>query len=124
MERDFSVAYEILNLSGKIYHLIDYNKIKHTFPIVKIPEDCKVLFDFGFGGAVTRFRLLNDSETKFISFFLDGANALGFTDGSPYWEMFPTEDGDIDRVKVEDLQTLVDRAGDLLRSGGGALNDR
>jgi len=71
-------------------------------PSINFPKEWAIKIIPPFGNAVVRFRVNED-----ISVYLDCYDALGYV-GVPYWEMYPTKEGDTFRCDMNDIDELLD----------------
>jgi hypothetical protein len=64
----------------------------------------KVIPPFGF--AVARFLVSEDGKNS-VSIYLDCYDNLGYM-GEPYWELYPYENGDTFRCKLNEVNELIE----------------
>lgn len=76
-----------------------------TIPFIRFPSTWLVQMTPPFGGAMVRFRVADGGE-KEISVYLDMDDRLGCM-GEPYWEIYPSGDGDTERFYMNDTQGLI-----------------
>lgn len=73
-------------------------------PAIRFPRNWEVQVIPPFAGVLARFRVRHGQD--FILVYLDVFDTLGYF-GGPYWEVYPSFDGDPDRCAVENVGELV-----------------
>ena len=68
-----------------------------TAGLIEFPEGWKVKIIPPFGGAMGRFRVYNEDESRSVSVYMDCYDNLGYMGGKPYWEVYPTVEDDVAR---------------------------
>lgn len=94
---------------GLIHEMEDsfeWGKWMNEIPFIPIYKDWEIKVIPPFCGAVVRF-LVREPGGDDISVYLDCYDILGRF-GSPYWEIYPAADGDVERYKMEDVDGLLD----------------
>jgi len=84
---------------------MDSRRWMYEVPYLRFPVSWAVQVIPPFGGAVARFCVRNRSG-RVVSVFLDCYEKLGFF-GGPYWEIFPSADGEPERFAMEDVAGLM-----------------
>lgn len=84
----------------------EWEKWRNEIPFIPIYKDWEIKVIPPFCGAVVRF-LVREPGGDDISVYLDCYDVLGCF-GSPYWEIYPAADGDVERYKMEDVDGLLD----------------
>jgi hypothetical protein len=74
----------------------------NKIPQLQFPADWKIRIWPPFGGALIRFQV-NDK----ISVYLDVKDNLGSL-GMPYWEIYPTVDGETERFLMNETDELIE----------------
>jgi len=82
---------------------LGYHKYVDKMPYLKINSDWQIKVIPPFGGAMVRYRIRRKDVE--VSVYLDCHSMLGST-STPYWEMYPTEDGDAVRWDMDDIDGL------------------
>lgn len=84
----------------------DYEWRKWTteIPAFNFPSDWNVHITPPFGGAVARFRVTK-GEAR-VSIYLDCYDELGVV-GEPYWEIYPSVDGDVGRYLMNETEEVI-----------------
>lgn len=83
-----------------------YRKHGDTAGLIEFPEGWKIKIIPPFAGAMGRFRVYNNDESKSVSVYLDCYDSLGSV-GEPYWEIYPTIEDDCARFLMGDEDLLV-----------------
>lgn len=97
-----------LDLAGIAYECdraFEWKKWSNTVPFLKFDPEWEVQVIPPFGGAVVRFIVKQFDIT--ISVYLDCYNCLGGFGSGPYWEIYPADNGDVERVFMEDADGLI-----------------
>jgi len=84
---------------------MEYDRWMYENPYLRFPASWAVQVIPPFGGAVARFCVRNRSG-RVVSVYLDCYEKLGFF-GAPYWEIFPSADGEPERFAMEDVAGLM-----------------
>jgi hypothetical protein len=85
--------------------LFEWDKWRNEIPYIKFDPEWKVKVIPPFGDAVVRFVVTDGHNT--ISVYLDCYDNPGHY-GSPYWEIYPSDDGDVERYSINDVEHLVE----------------
>ena len=97
---------ERLRLTHDMERSFEWGKWNKEIPFIPIYKDWEIKIIPPFSGAVVRF-LVREPGGDDISVYLDCYDILGCY-GSPYWEIYPAADGDVERYKMEDVDGLLD----------------
>ena len=93
------------NLVTEYHREMESDKWRLGIPFLKFPENYEIKVIPPFAGAVVRFKVrFNDRE---ISVYLDCYDMLGFVN-EPYWEIYPSTNGDVARFVMNDVKGLID----------------
>jgi hypothetical protein len=91
----------------------EYPKWRREIPFIELPEGYLFKPIPNFTGSVVRFLAKKKGEEKVVSIYLDCYEELGlFSFGEdnepiPYWELYPTQDGDNFRCEMNEVDKLV-----------------
>lgn len=97
--RGFNLANFKLTLALEIRD--EWMRWTKEIPAISFPSEWKIQMRPPATGAIVRFSV-ND-----ISVYLDCYSRLGCYDG-PYWELYPSEDGDPERFAMMNVDGLLD----------------
>lgn len=75
-----------------------------NLPRLKFPPDWEVQMVPPFGGALARFWVFKGENR--VSVYFDAHSKLGSV-GSPYWEIYPAVDGDVDRFLQNETDAML-----------------
>lgn len=113
---------EIWNARRLLEEEYEYRKWAKDIPFIQLPDGYQFKPIANFGGSVVRFLASKDGERS-VSIYLDCYEELGLLsfDDEPisYWEMYPTQDGDVFRCRMEETDKLVKAIVDALERGDG-----
>jgi hypothetical protein len=85
---------------------MEWDKWIQEIPFLDFPVDWLVKPIPPFGGAVARFHITREPQAMgWVSVYLDCYNMLGAT-FQPYWEVYPSGDGDAARCYMEETDEL------------------
>lgn len=88
----------------------EYARWTTEIPFIRFKEDWEVKVIPPSTGAIVRFRVRRkNSKSHDISVYLDCYNRLGMLHGGPYWEIYPYQNEDVYRCKMEDVEELVEK---------------
>ena len=94
---------------GKMFEVgneMEWSKWHKELPAIPFKEGWKVKIVPPFGGAIVRFLVFNNDESKQASIYFDAYNLLG-CGGKPYWEVYPYQN-DVGRVPMNDVDGLLE----------------
>lgn len=103
---------EIWDARRVIEREYETRKWSGEIPFIELPEGYKFRPIPNFGGSVARFLASKNGE-KSVSIYLDCYEELGlFSFGEddepiPYWEVYPTQDGNNFRCEMNEVDRLV-----------------
>jgi len=92
--------------AAQVAEELEYLKWDKEIPFIPFPASWEVAPRPNFGGAIVRFKVRKKGSEYYISVYLDCYDSLGCY-GSPYWEIYPAYDGDIERFDIKDVEGLV-----------------
>lgn len=101
-----TAMFDKLMLSNQAEKEFEWRKWATEIPFIKFPQDWEIQVIPPLTGAVVRFRI-NTPHRKDISVYLDCYEVLGLFDGKPYWEVYPTNENDIARFAMNDIEGLL-----------------
>ena len=79
-------------------------------PYINFPGEWNVKIIPPFSGAMIRFKVKKIGSDKCVSVYLDCHHSLGYygEDGNePYWEIYPSIDGDTTRFGLNDITEML-----------------
>lgn len=85
----------------------EWDKWAKEVPYIAWPAHWLVTAVPPFAGAIIRYRIKLRRMKDFISVYLDCYDKLGFY-GSPYWEIYPDENGDCHRCGINEVDELLE----------------
>lgn len=102
-------------LGEKFAKHFEWMKWSKEIPYIQFPSHWFVKIIPPFRKAIVRFWIRKDSnlEKQPVSVYLDCYNYLGFFDvdekgnAVPYWEIYPSSDGDPARYPMDDIPGLI-----------------
>ena len=94
---------------------LEYRKWMREIPYLKFSTSWDVQIIPPFGGAIVRFCVRNKRGRE-VSVYLDCYDNLGLY-GKPYWEIYPSADGEPERYAMEDSAGLLMALKKSLRRG-------
>ena len=93
-------------LTHEMEDSFEWGKWNKEIPFIPIYKDWEIKIIPPFSGAVVRF-LVREPGGDDISVYLDCYDTLGCF-GSPYWEIYPSWEGETARYKMDDIDGLLD----------------
>lgn len=99
-----SITLTALNLSFLMDRVMEWDKWRKEIPELSFPSDWKIKIVPPFAGAVVRFTV--EKNDHWVSVYLDCYDVLGSMN-KPYWEIYPSEDGDTSRFDMNDTEGLL-----------------
>lgn len=91
-------------MSAQMEQEFELGKWANEIPYIKWPSDWEVKAVPPFTGAIIRYWIKTPRGR--VSVYLDCYDLIGYF-GEPYWEIYPNIDGDVDRVKMNDVEGLL-----------------
>jgi hypothetical protein len=83
----------------------EWRKWTGEIPFLQFPSDWEVKVIPPFGGAIVRFMIRKENAN--VSVYLDCYGELGAVN-EPYWEAFPSIDGDVHRSLMSETDDLLE----------------
>lgn len=95
----------------------NWTTIGETIPYLHFENDWNVKIIPPFGGATTRFVV--SKGDKYVSVYLDCYAALGLVydeegNPSPYYEIYPSQDGDTKRYLLNEVDKMMNDIKEIL----------
>ena len=84
----------------------EWEKWRYEIPYIKFDKEWEIKVIPPFAGAIVRFIVRSGDSS--ISVYLDCYDKLGCF-GEPYWEMYPHKNGDVYRVRMNNVEELVNQ---------------
>lgn len=102
-------SFEAQKLYYELEQAFEWRKWAREIPAIRFPSHWKVRIIPPFAAAMVRFSVTTDEREnqRDISVYLDCYEMLGFWDGQPYWEIYPSADGDTWRYAMNDIDGLI-----------------
>lgn len=97
-------------LSAEMDEAFEWQKWDTLIPYINWPSEWSVKARPPMVGAVIRYDIREDITGYTISIFLDCYNMLGalnWQNPTPYWEIYPSDDEDVERFAMEDVNGLL-----------------
>jgi len=92
--------------SYEMHKLYEWDKWMKEIPLIPLKSGWKIRVIPPFGGAVVRF-VVSKGDAE-ISVYLDCYDKIGCMGMKPYWEIHPSENGDCERFRMNEVDKLVD----------------
>jgi hypothetical protein len=109
----------ILNAQRKLYEIerdFEWREWSRKIPPLMFPHDWLIRIIPPFAAAMIRFMVSHaNNPTESVSVYLDCYETLGCC-SEPYWEIYPSEDGDTERYLIHDTGNLIDGIRDALEA--------
>lgn len=97
---------------AEVEEQFDFRKWDGEIPFIEFREGWWIKMRPPFGNAIVRFSVTTSEISGDISVYLDCYHLLGIYgkpgDPEPYWEIYPSDDGDVERFAMEDTESLID----------------
>ena len=107
MPREMGKYWDAREKMFEIERVMEWQKWIKELPILPFKSGWKIKIIPPTAGAIVRFRVFNTDESQEISVYFDAYNILGSW-GCPYWEIYPAENGDVERFVKDDVEGLID----------------
>ena len=89
-----------------IQKIDEYGKWNKEIPFIELKDGYQCKPGPNSVGSVVRFLAKKKGSEKAVSIYLDCYSRLGSCGDKPYWEMYPSQDGDNLRFFMDDVEGL------------------
>lgn len=130
MSRTIEEVFEAQRMFYQLEDIFEWrSRWVKEIPFINFPAEWSVKVIPPFAAAIVRFLVCKkgkESTPNSISVYLDGYETLGCMD-EPYWEIYPGDDGDTERCRMNSIDDLLDAIGRALnaleKEGAKCLQD-